>query len=304
VQGSIARDGWGTGAWAGQLFYGPTLPFALALTAGAGFDRRGGSGAVVGALGLSIYLPVIRRFAIGVTPAGVALRCDTRFETCDATLVATLGELLIRLPHSAWLGLQGPRWSWNERALRGPIAALALGWSHEMTPPEGRAGPNAVTTWNPPAPEEVSGYRMGSTSWLFFLAATAASTSQNQWVGGGVELRRDRDRWDRRAGWAPAVSLAAATGTTDGTRGGTLSLAPILRFYLVPNRIWLGATPVALRVGALDRQSYGVDVAGVAALGLIVGRLELTVESPPLSYVSRDRWHAIPVPMRLGLLFD
>jgi hypothetical protein len=173
-----------------------------------------------------------------------------------------------------------------------------------MAPAGGHAGSNAVTSWNPPAPDEVIDYRSASTSWLFFLAATAASTAQNQWVGVGVELRRDRDRWNRRSGWAPALSLGAASGTTYGSRGGTVSLAPILRFYLVRNRIWLGATPAALRVGALDGQSYGVDVAGVAALGLIIGRLELSVESPPLSYVSRDRWHAIPVPMRLGLLFD
>ena len=178
------------------------------------------------------------------------------------------------------------------------------GWSHEDAPPGAHAGPNAVTSWNPPGPDEVSGYRRDATSWLFFFAATAASTSQNQWVAGGVELRRDRDRWDRRSGWAPALSLAVASGTTHGSRGGSVSVAPILRFYLVPNRIWLGATPATFRVGALDGRSIGADVAGAAGLGIIIGKLELSAESPPLSYVSRERWHAIPVPVRLGLLWD
>lgn len=304
VQGSIAHHRWGTGAWAGRLFYGPALPFALALAAGAGFERSAGRNGAVGAVGMGIYLPLVRRFSIGVTPAGVALHCDTSFDSCNTTLVATLGELLIPLPHAAWLGVQGPRWSWNERALSGPIVALALGWSHEDAPPGAHAGPNAVTSWNPPGPDEVSGYRSDATSWLFFFAATAASTAQNQWVAGGVELRRDRDCWDRRSGWAPALSLAAASGTTYGGRGGSVSVAPILRFYLVANRLWLGATPAAFRVGALDGRSVGADVAGAAGLGLIIGKLELSAESPPLSYVSRQRWHAIPVPVRLGLLFD
>jgi hypothetical protein len=58
-----------------------------------------------------------------------------------------------------------------------------------------------------------------------------------------------------------------------------------------------------LRVGALAGRSLGVDVAGVVAAGLIVGRLELSVESPPLSYVARERWYPHPVSVRLGLVF-
>jgi hypothetical protein len=133
VQGSIARDGWGTGAWAAQLFYGPALPFALALAAGVGFERRSGSDGVVGALGLGLYLPLVRRFSIGVTPAGVALRCDTGFESCDTTLVATLGELLIPLPY----------WACRGRAGRGTSARCA-----DRSPPWRSAG---RTKWRPPA---------------------------------------------------------------------------------------------------------------------------------------------------------
>jgi len=304
VQALLTRDGWGGGLWGGRLFYGPALPFALSLTAGAGFDRSPQGTGVVGATGIGIYLPLVRRFAIGATPAGVALACDARFQSCGTTLFATLGEVLIPLPHSAWLGVQGPRWSWNERTVSGPVVALALGWSHEQAPPGAAFGANAASGWDPPRTDEVTAYRSAVTSWLFFLAATVASTAENRWVGGGLELRRDRDRWNRRAGWAPALSLAAADGLTYGTRGLNVAAAPILRFYLLPDRVWIGGTPAALRVGKLDGQTVGVDVAAVLALGLIIGRLEVAVESPSLSYVSRDRWHAVPVPLRLGLLWD
>jgi len=300
AQALLTRDGWGGGLWGGRLFFGPALPFALSLTAGAGFDRSAQGTGVVAATGIGVYLPLVRRFAIGATPAGVALACDWPLQSCGTTLFATLGEVLIPLPHSAWLGVQGPRWSWNERALGGPVVALALGWSHEQAP----SGARAVSGWAPPRPDEVTAYRSAVTSWLFFLGATAASTSENRWVGGGVELRRDRDRWNRRAGWAPALSLAVTDGLTYGSRGLNVAAAPILRRYLLPDRLWIGATPAALRVGKLDGQTVGIDVAAVLSLGLIVGRIEVAVESPPLSYVARDRWNAVPVPLRLGLLWD
>ena len=55
--------------------------------------------------------------------------------------------------------------------------------------------------------------------------------------------------------------------------------------------------------GRADR-AVAVDVAGRAGIALDLGRLELEAESPPLSSVSRDRWSALPITMRLGLLFD
>jgi hypothetical protein len=303
VQGSVARDGWGTGGWGARMFYGPAVPFALSLAAGAGFSRRAEGDRLIAASGLGLYLPLIRRFSIGVTPAGFALSCDTGFEDCDPTLFATLGELIVPLPGALWLGVQGPRWSWNERALSGPLVAFALGWSHEQTPPGARDAPDAVAAWDPPNPAEAAGYRARSTSWLFFFSATAASTAQNRWLGGGFELRRDRDRWNRRAGWAPAFGVSVAGGTSYGTEGVNATIAPLLRRYLLPNRIWLGAAPAALRVGALAGESLAADVAGLLAAGVIVGVLEVSVASPPLSYVSTERWHALPVSVRLGLLF-
>jgi hypothetical protein len=305
VQGTVASDGWGAGGWASRMFYGPAMPFALSLTGAAGWSRGSdGTDRLVTAAGLGLQLPLIQRFSVGITPAGVAIGCNTSFHDCNATLYATLGELLLPLPHSTWLGVQGPRWSWSERNLDGPLIAVAFGWSHEQAPSFATFAPAAVAAWDPPAPGDVSAYRNAATSWLFFLSTTAGSTSENRWAGGGIELRRDRDRWNRRAGWAPALSLAVAGGTTEGTGGGTATVAPAIRFYLLANRLWLAAIPAAFRAGVSRTQSIGADVAGLAAAGVIVGRLEMSIASPPLSYVSRDRWHALPVSVRLGLLFN
>jgi hypothetical protein len=232
----------------------------------------------------------------------VVVGCDTRSGHCNATPFATLGDLIIPLPAATWLGVQGPRWSWDERALRGPVVAFALGWSHEQAPH--RPGPDAAATWDPPRPDEVRAYRHTTTSWLFFLSATAASTAENQWVGGGLELRRDLDRWDHRAGWAPALSLSLDHGTVEGTRGTSLAIAPTVRAYLLPGRIAVAARPAFIRVGALAGHSLAADVAGLLALSFDLGRLELSIESPPLSYVSRARWHGLPFSVLMGLFFD
>ncbi len=81
-------------------------------------------------------------------------------------------------------------------------------------------------------------------------------------------------------------------------------MAPTLWAYLVPNRFALTATPALIRFGAIADRAVAVDVAGRAGIALDLGRLELEADSPPLSYVSRDRWSALPITMRLGLQFD
>jgi hypothetical protein len=302
--GSITREGWGAGVWGSRMFYGPAAPLALTLYGAAGFARESGHDGGVAELGLSLQLPLVRRFAIGAAPVAVNVACQDGLHDCATFLFATLGDLIIPLPHSTWLGLRGPRWSWHDRELRGPLVAFAFGWSYERAPPESGWAPGGVPSWNPPAEGEVRAFRKSRMSRLVFFSATAASTAQNQWVSGGLEVRRDIDRWNRRAGWSPALSLAVAHGTTQGSHGETLAVVPALLVYLVPNRLALAARPAALRIGAMAGKSLTADVAAQLALALDVGRLELALESPPLSYVSQARWHPRPWSVRLGLLFD
>jgi hypothetical protein len=305
VRGSIGRDGtWGANLWGSQLFYGPAVPFALLLSGGVGIERAAAGDNLVAAMGLGLALPLIRRFTIGFAPIGVALACDTGFDHCTWTPYATLGVLLVPLPHSFWLGLEGPRWSWNDRSVRGAVFALSLGWSHEQTRKPPNIDERSVEGWDPPAPGEVQAYRSSPETWVVSFAATAGSTDRDRWVGGQFDLRWDRDRWNQRAGPGAGLSLWAARGTIAGAYGNGLALGPTLFDYLASNRLAIVATPASLRMNAPDGQSVGWDVAGLVSLVVDLTKIEVAVDSPPLSYVSKSRWHDLPVVVRLGLLLE
>ena len=305
VQGVVGSHMLGAGLWAGKLFVGPAVPFALGLTGGAGFNRREGVDQLGASAQASLLLPFVRRLTIGVAPAGLQVVCDTHFDSCQTDVVATLGVLLVPLGSATWLGVEGPRWSWTERAIGSSWMGLTFGWSHEDVPPFVPPRAEAVATWDPPAPDEVRSYRHTRSTRAVFLATTVASGPDNQFVGVGLDWRRDRDHWDRRAGFAPGLQVEVDAGRIDSSGpGGSLAVAPTLWAYLVPNRFALTATPALVRFGALADRAVAVDVAGRAGIVLDLGRLELEADSPPLSYVSRDRWSALPITMRLGLQFD
>jgi len=291
------------GLWGGRLFLGPAIPFALSLFGAAGYARTEGQGEVALGLEVGILLPLVRRFSIGVEPAAVQVACDTRFSTCTASTYATLGQLIVPIGRETWLGAGGPRWSWQQRALVGSWFGLAFGWAYERVPGAGKAEASPPA-WDPPRPDEVVAYRSAPWSEFVYFAATALSTAENQLVAAGLEVRRDRDRWDRRSGLAAAFGLELGHGVVDGSRADSVAALPTLRAYLVPDRLAVALVPALVRVGALAGHATGVDVAGRLGLALALGRVELEVDSPPLSYVARDRWHAVPFSVRLGLLFD
>jgi hypothetical protein len=303
LRGSITREGgWGASLWGTRFFYGPAVPFALVLSGGVGWNRDSGSDDVIGALGLGLVLPLVRRFAFGFAPLGLAVQCDTGFDHCGATPYATLGLLLVPLPHMLWLGLEGPRWSWDTRAIAGSVFALSLGWAHEGDPHAPDLDAAAARAWDPPRPGEVATFRAASITAALSFAATAASTARDQWIGGALELRWDRDRWNRRAGLGPALAASYAHGTLDGTKGDAGAVGPALVAYVLPGQLAVVARPATLRVGAQGGQALGVDVGGSLSVLIDVAQVELAVDSPPLSYLSRDRWHALPLAVRLGLL--
>jgi hypothetical protein len=305
VQGAAAAHLVGVGIWGGRLFYGPATPFALAALGGAAWSRADGVGQLGAGARLGLLLPLVRRFAIGVAPAGLQVNCQTDLRGCQATVTATLGELLVPLGTSTWLGIEGPRWSWNDRAFAGPWAGLALGWSHERGPHPDPPGAEAVATWNPPRPEEVAAYRTARSTRGVYLATTVVSRAENTFVGVGLDWARDRDRWNRRAGLAPALQLEVDAGAIEGTqRGGVVAASGGLRAYILPNRLALTVTPALVRVGVIADRPVGLDVAGRVGVLFDLGRLAIGAESPPLSYLSRDRWHTLPFTVRLGLRLD
>jgi hypothetical protein len=305
AQGVVGSHSWGAGLWGARLFMGPAAPFLLGLGGSASYDRSDGVGHSVASAHLSLLLPLIRRFTIGVAPAGLQLVCDTQFGACRADAVATLGQLLVPLGSTAWLGVEGPRWSWTERAIGSTWVGLAIGWAHEDLPGFEPPSPAAVAAWDPPHPDEVRSFRHTRYTRAVFLATTAASSPDNAFVGAGLDWRWDRDRWDRRAGFAPGLQVEIDGGRIDSQGPGTsLAVAPTARAYLVANRLALSATPALVRVGAFADHAVALDVAGRAGVAFELGRLELDVDSPPLSYVSRSRWHGLPITVRLGLRLE
>lgn len=305
LRGSITRDGgWGASAWASRLFFGPALPFALLLTGGAGYMREDARGSLAASVGLGLVLPLVQRFSFGFAPIAVAGTCGTSFDHCSASLTATTAVLIVPLPHSLWLTLEGPRWSWADRALSGSIFALALGRSHENDPHEPDVPPEVTRAWQPPRPEDVLAYRMTTHTWGVWFAATTASTEKNQWVAAGADLRWDRDRWNRRAGFVPLIAAAVQHGTLGGTEGNAVTLAPALGRYLLPGKLAVVLTPAALRLGAQYGRSFGADVAGKLSVAIDLARVEIAVDSPSLSYVSSSRWYGLPLTLRLGILVD
>ena len=305
AQGVAGSHLLGAGLWGTRLFMGPASPFLLGLGAAAGVHRRDGVGELAGTAQLSLLLPLVGRFTIGVAPAGLQLTCGTHFDSCQTDVVATLGVLLVPIGSTAWLGIEGPRWSWTERTTGPAWIGLSFGWSHEVLPRFEPPSPEAVATWDPPSPDEVRSFRRTRSTRAVFLATTTASSRDSRFVGAGLDWRLDRDRWDRRAGVAPELQVEIDVGRIDSdAAGASLAAAPTLRVYLLPDRIALTATPALIRVGAFSDRAVAFDVAARAGIVLEMGRLELEGDSPPLSYVSQARWHELPITMRVGLRFD
>ncbi len=295
----------GGGLWGAKLFFGLTTPFVLGFTGGAAYSRADGVGQIVAGTNLALLLPLVRRFTIGAAPIGVRLVCDVRFESCLPDVVAGLGVLLIPLGDATWLGVEGPSWSWTERAIGRSWAGLSFGWSHERIDRHDPPAPDAVATWDPPRVEDVHAFRSAGSTRTVYFAATTISQPENTFAGFGLEWRRDRDVWNRRAGFAPGVQLEIDGGRIDQpSPGGGAAVAPVVRAYLLPNRLAVTATPALVRVGAIAGKALGADVAARAGVALEVGRLDLVVDSPPLSYVSTARWHALPFTVRLGMRLD
>jgi hypothetical protein len=295
----------GGGLWAAKLFLGLTTPFVLGLTGGAAYTRADGVGQIAAGTNVALLLPLIRRLTIGAAPAGVRVACDTRFETCRPDIVAGLGVVLVPLGDALWMGVEGPRWSWTERAIGRSWVGLSFGWSHERIDRRDPPLPDALATWDPPRVEDVHAFRSARSTRTVYFAATALSQPENTFGGFGLEWRWDRDIWNRRAGFAPGVQLEIDGGRIEARDpGGGAAVAPVMRAYLLPNRLAVTATPALVRLGAIAGRALAADIAGRAGVALEVGRLDLVVDSPPLSYVSTARWHPVPVTVRLGMRLD
>ena len=302
----LGDDAWAAGAWGAHLsFVRPVIPFALVTSGGLIYSRVHGVGGLTAVSTLGLALPLVRRFTIGASPAGIAIGCDTHASNCAVDLTAAVGVLLIPLGDEVWLGLEGPRYSWIDRKWSDVWAAVAFGWSYERVSPPPTFAADAAATWNPPRPDEIRAYRSSRTTRAIYVGASVASRSDDAYFGAGVDLRRDRDVWNRRSGLCPEVDLQVYQGRIDATkRSGGIAAAPALRLYVVADKVALIATPALMRAGALGSGQLGFDIGARGGIALQVGNVELGVDSAPFSYLSRDLWHAFPIAVRLGALLD
>jgi hypothetical protein len=305
VQALAGNHALGGGLWGAKLFIGPAAPFVLGLTGGFGYTRGDGTGQLAAGLTLGLLLPLVRRFSIGASPIGVRVACDTHLDGCAADAVAGLGVVLIPLSDATWLGVTGPDWSWTDRAIGRSWFGLAFGWSHERVRRRDSPAPDAIAAWDPPRVDEVHAFRSARSTRAIYVAATMVSRPENAFGGFGLEWRLDRDAWDRRAGISPGLQLEIDGGRVEQNEpGGGVAIAPTLRAYLLPSRFAVSATPALVRAGAIAERAFTVDVAARAGIVLEVGRLELAVDSPPVSYVSGARIHPLPITVRLGFQLD
>jgi len=303
----LAGDGtWGLGLWNAKLFFvRPVIPFALGLTGTVVYVRADQVSHYAASAGLDLLLPLVRRFTIGASPVGLRVACDTKFDDCAVDLVATAGVLLVPIGDAVWVGVEGPQYSWTTRDWGRTWFGLSVGWAHERGPRPRPPAPEAIAAWDPPRPDEVHAFRTARWTRALYFGASVVSDADNAFVGVGIDWRRDRDRWNRRSGLCPGIQLEVYEGTIDAhTRGGGVAAAPTLRAYLIADRISVFVTPALVRFGVLGDGAVGVDVAARGGLSAEVGNVELGIDSSPLSYLSRDRWHSFPLTVRLAALLD
>jgi hypothetical protein len=303
--GGWKSGGWALGIWSSRLLYGPAIPFLLSLEGAVAIGHAPDEGDTLAArAGVGFLLPLVRRFAIGVSPLYFELPCDTHFDHCHPGWGATLGHLLIPIGGFGWVALQGPAWSWNQGAFRGSRVSLAFGWAHERSPRFVPPAPEVLEAWRPPPRQGVTSFRRNRISRLIFITGTAGTTDANGFVGAGLAARLDRDRWNRRAGVAPGLSLELDNGRTDGTMGAVGTLSPELCTYILPSRLSVSVEPARLRVGALAGHTVGVDLGARLSVGVSIGVVEVSVASPFASYLAPSRWRLLPFSLRIGLFFD
>jgi hypothetical protein len=200
----------------------------------------------------------------------------------------------------AWNGKVPPLETSNTPPER-PVRARAD--SRSLEPEAGQE------TWKP-APLGAT-YRRRSTTILVHVAGATVipDARQGAYSIGGLEVLFDRDRWNRRAGFAlGARADTEYRPTEDGQHYGAVA-SPVARFYLVPNRLALEADPAMIDAGALRRSDGHVEASFDAALGggvaaIPVGRVELDLETPRLSYRTGARVPGTSLGLRFGLALE
>jgi hypothetical protein len=306
-----------------SLFTDLTLPLVPFFSIEAGCRRVAGACRLeLGVDALTLLLPVTEGFAIGATPLSIV---GSPGDAPELSIGANVVRADLHLLDALWLSVSGPRYAWAHQRFDAELLAVSMGfsWNGKVppletsnTPPErpvrARADSRTLEAeggqekWTP-APLGAS-YRRRATTFVVHLAGGTVipDGQQGAYSIGGLEVLFDRDRWDRRAGFA--IGARADTEyrpTEEGDHYGAVA-SPVARFYLVPNRLAIEADPAMIDAGALRRKDGRVDPFFDAALGgcvaaIPLGHVEFAFETPRFSYRTASRVPGTNLGVRLGL---
>jgi hypothetical protein len=236
---------------------------------------------------LALVVPLFGGVAVGFTPLAGELGCQT--SGCRADLALVPLRVVTSFRGHWFVDVSAPAYSWLDRSwdLRRTSITVGRTWDVNLSLE------HPVATGQPwdPRPFDETGGRPLPTTHLYLAASVAGANT----LGGGVQIRWDRDRWSRRAGFGPQVAFEILASPSVAR----VTLAPGIRWFFVKRILSADLVPAALSVLAW-KSSTGFDVTGQLGLSLVVGVLEFNLRTPALSYVGH---HVAPPMLSLGMLW-
>jgi hypothetical protein len=247
-------------------------PFVYSVAADLGYRRwNSGGGSGLAGLGLDLILPIGKHAALGFSPA--TWRVAFGGSKGGSELVTRLLRFDLRIGDRLFLTLNAPiEVNWRRPAVEWSVG---LGLSYAPGTSQAAGGPlirshtekaeSTDDSWVPPAAPY--GRLMGRKASLY--VATSATTVQTPVVAVpdrvyglgsiGGSLMWDRDRWEGRFAWAPALSLAIAVRRTSGESTYLTGVFGAgLRWYAL-GPLGLSVTPVRIEGGPKIRGQEELD---------------------------------------------
>jgi hypothetical protein len=312
-----------------------TLPIIPFVSAEVGCRRIGGEcETYLGIDPLTTMLPITEGLQIGATPVSVIaqLTGDDR----KVSVGANVARADVYLIDALWLSISGPRYSWVHQRLEGELYALSVGtaWSGRTSvigrfpllgepaakgvdalrkrvdvrevddPDEVPVGP----AWRPPRLRD--DYRL--KSWTNVIDVASGTLVPEGGAGdyglGGYAIFWDRDRLNRRAGFAFGARIDASFHVVDEDKYFGPLLGPALRFYVFPDLLALEARPLLFSAGYRRNAGESSAFWDASAQGDVVflplNHLELSVSSPRFSYRALERIEGTNVALRIGFAIE
>lgn len=305
------------------LFTDVTLPLVPLLELEGGCRRIDGRCKPVLGIQTSLFVPLTEGFSLGVTPLSLLGHFGDDGEV-------TLGAHVIRgdlyLLDALWLSVAGPKYESLHRSFDAEMIAVSIGWAWSGKLPRDEEKPGGVRfqvdsrrlasaapeprgeRWAPP-PLFQRYQRDTVTTLVHILGGTVLPEHSDGWYSlGGLEVLWDRDRRNRRAGVALGGRVDTQYRRTRDEQFFTAIGGPVVRGYLIPDRLALELAPLATDAGYRRADGDGnafFDVGGEASLSVMpLNRLEIGVESPRLSYRAGARVGGTNLGLRVGFALE